>query len=90
MRFMAQNNMKQGLTEKDYAEAMELLPAQRARDKELEEQGIKEALYVAADRSIAWMVLNCESQDQLEGILQTFPLHRFSDWAIKPLTDEEA
>jgi muconolactone delta-isomerase len=90
MRFMAQATMKQELTEKDYKEAMELLPAQRARDKELEEQGIKKALYVAADRSIAWMVLNGESQDQVQEILQTFPLYRFSDYVIKPLTDEEA
>ena len=52
MRFLIQNTWKEPPTE----EVQALIPAELARVKELAEQGISEALYVAADRSGAWEV----------------------------------
>ena len=64
MRFLAKNTWKEPPTE----EVQALIPAELARTKELAEQGISEALYVAADRSGAWQVWNCESEEALEEI----------------------
>ena len=58
MRFLTKESFKAPPT----AEVQALIPAELARTKELTEQGLLEAVYVAADRSGAWLIWNCESQ----------------------------
>ncbi len=84
MRFLIKNTWKEPPTEKVQA----LIPAEQARGKELTEQGIQEALYVAADQSGAWLVWNCESQDAVEELHQTLPLHEHLNTEITLLSDE--
>jgi muconolactone delta-isomerase len=59
---------------------MVLLPA---------EQGIREAVYVAADRSAVWTVWNCDSQKTLEEVTKTLPLYQFWNIEVTQLADEE-
>ena len=84
MRFLIQNTWKEPPTE----EVQALIPAELARTKELAEQGISEALYVAADRSGAWEVWNCESEEALEEIKKTLPLHKYLNIKITLLQDD--
>ena len=84
MRFLIQNTWKEPPTE----EVQALIPAELARMKELAEQGISEALYVAADRSGAWEVWNCESQVAAEEIKKTLPLHKYLNIEITLLQDD--
>ncbi len=60
---------------------MARIPAEQRRGKELAEQGIREAVYVAADRSAVWTVWNSDSQEVLEEVTKTLPLYEF--WNIE-------
>lgn len=62
MRFMLTATWKQPPDE----EVMALIPAEEARPKELEEQGIQEAIYFAANQSAVWCIWNCESEDEIK------------------------
>jgi muconolactone delta-isomerase len=84
MRFLIKNTWKEPPTE----EVQALIPAEQARAKELTEQGIQQALYVAADLSGAWAVWDCESQDAVEETLETLPLHEYLNNDITLLSDE--
>ena len=69
-------------------EIMALFPAEQSRAKELAEQGISEATYVAADQSAVWAVWNCESRDALDKAAKTLPLYKFLNLDVTPLADE--
>jgi len=84
MRFLMKNTWKVPPTE----EVQALIPAELARTKELAEQGISEAVYVAADRSGAWEVWNCESEKAVEEIKKTMPLHPYLNTEITLLQDD--
>ena len=86
MRFLLQNTWKEPPTE----EVQALIPAELARTKELAEQGISEALYVAADRSGAWEVWNCESQAAAEELKETMPLHPYLKTEITLLQSDDS
>ena len=86
MRFLVKNTWKEPPTE----EVQALIPAELARTKELAEQGISEALYVAADRSGAWEVWNCESEEALEEIKKTLPLHKYLNTEITLLQSDDS
>jgi muconolactone delta-isomerase len=68
---------------------MALLPLEQQRGRELAEQGIREAVYVAADRSAVWTVWNCDSQEVLEELTKTLPLYEFWNIESTRLTDED-
>jgi len=70
-------------------EIMRLLPAEQRRGRELAEQGIREAVYVAADRSAVWTVWNCESQDVLDEMTKTLPLYEFWNIEVTQLGNED-
>lgn len=91
MRFMVQAKMnKKQLSEKELSELITVLPAQEALDSKLIAQGIREGrTVVAADRSTAWMVMNCESEDEVQEILRTFPTYNMSTWHITQVLSEE-
>jgi muconolactone delta-isomerase len=77
MRFMLKLTLNRPTSE----EIMALIPAEQKRGKELAKQGIREAVYVAADRSAVWTVWNCDSEDVLEKMTKTLPLYEF--WNIE-------
>ncbi len=71
MRFLATETFKAPPT----AEVQALIPAEQARVKELTEQGLIAAVYIAADQSSAWAVWNVDSEAALEEAHKTLPLH---------------
>lgn len=73
MRFLLKLTLDRPTSE----EIMALLPAEQRRGVELAEQGIREAVYIAADRSAVWMVWNCDSEDVLEEMTKTLPLYEY-------------
>jgi|KNS12BottometaT_FD_k123_37283_1 muconolactone delta-isomerase len=84
MRFLTKESFKAPPT----AEVQALIPAELARTKELTEQGLLEAVYVAADRSGAWLIWNCESQAVLEETHKTLPLHEYLTSETTVLSEE--
>jgi muconolactone delta-isomerase len=85
MRFLVTNRLKEGPTD----EVKALIPAEQARTKELSQEGLVEALYIAADRSGAWLVWNVDSKEALEEIHKTLPLHDHIDQDITLLADPQ-
>ena len=83
MHFLIKSGLKAPPTE----EVMALFPAEQAKGQELAEQGIQEAVYLAADQSCAWLIWNCESRDALEEIHKTLPLHDYLNAEITMLSD---
>jgi muconolactone delta-isomerase len=84
MKFIANNTMKQTLTE----EIMALFPAEQVRVAELMAQGVLEHLYVAADFSKAWLVLQSESLEIAQKAVESLPLHKFLHVEITPLAEQ--
>ncbi|MBV7334780.1 muconolactone Delta-isomerase family protein [Chloroflexi bacterium TSY] len=84
MRFLIKSTFKAPPTD----EVLALIPVEQAKVKELAEQGLFEALYVADDRSAAWGVWNCDSQDALEELHETLPLHNYLNIDITLLSDD--
>ena len=84
MRFLLKSTFKTPPTE----EVLALIPVEQAILKELAEQGIYEASYVAADLSNAWAIWNCESQAAVEEIHETLPLHDYLTIDITLLSDD--
>jgi muconolactone delta-isomerase len=68
-------------------ETLALIPAEAARGEELDRQGIRAGLFVAADFSKAWQVYRLGSADELERVLASFPLHPYLRYTITALTD---
>ncbi len=83
MRFLTKETFKAPPT----AEVQALIPAEQAKVKELTEQGMIEAVYVAADLSGAWMVWNVDSQAVLEEAHNTLPLHPYLNSEITVLSE---
>jgi muconolactone delta-isomerase len=83
MKFLASNRMKQAPNE----EVMALFPAEQARVAELMAQGVLENLYVAADFSKAWLVLQSESPDMARQALESLPLHKFVEVELTALAE---
>ena len=84
MRFMVEGTPRQTLDN----EALALIPAETARGQEVQAQGLRTAIYVAADWSKAWQVYQVDSQEQLQQILASFPLHSFTEYRITPLAED--
>ena len=85
MRFLLKLTLDQPTSD----EIMALLPSEQRRGVELAEQGIREAVYVATDRSTVWTVWNCDSQKTLEEMTKTLPLHEFWNIEVTRLADED-
>ena len=85
MRFI---NKKKTFKAPPTAEVQALIPAEIAKVKELTEQGLISAFYIAADRLGAWMVWNVDSQAALEEAHNTLPLHPYMNSEITVLAEE--
>lgn len=81
MKFMVESTIKHAHTE----ETLALIPAEQARGQELDAQGVRHALYLAADYTKGWQVLEADSEAMLNAILESFPLYQFADHRITPL-----
>ena len=71
------------------AEVMAAMPAEQARVKELVEQGIAESQELAADQSTLWAVWNCASEDEVQEVLGTLPMHNFQNVDVSQLAPKE-
>jgi muconolactone delta-isomerase len=81
MKFMVSASFRP----QDRAEILARIPAEQARIQTLREQGTVEALYLSADRLYVWLVMQGESQDQVQKDLESLPLHPYMEVAIIPL-----
>ena len=85
MRFMTRETLKAPPTE----EVKALFPAETAKGKELIQQGLVEAVYLAADQSGAWIIWNVASEAVLEETHNTLPLHPYLNSEIVSELAEE-
>lgn len=83
MRFLVETAFTQAPT----PEILALIPAESARGVELDQQGVRQALYVAADQSRAWQVLTGLTEVELNDVLESFPLHPYVRHTITPLSE---
>jgi len=54
-----------------------LIPQEQEHIRELTSKGIVEAIYISADRTVVWLIMKGESQEQIEQELRTFPLYPY-------------
>ena len=83
MRFLVES----GLNVQPTPEIMALLPAESARGVELDEQGLREHLYLAADMKRAWQIYRADSAEAVETLLQSFPLAPYTASTITALAE---
>ena len=69
------------------ADILALIPAERARGAELDAEGVRLHLFVAADQSKAWQIYRADSLADLQRILATLPLNRYVSTTITPLAE---
>ena len=62
-----------------------LVPQEQAHIKTLMEQGIVQAIYISADRSHVWVVMQGESQEHVQQELQSFPLYPYMNVELTAL-----
>lgn len=84
MRFLIRETFKAPPT----PEVQALIPAEQARVKELTEQGLLAAVYLAADQSAAWAVWNVDSEAALEEAHNSLPLHPHMNSEITVLAED--
>ena len=69
-------------------EIEQLLPSEQARVRELQQQGVVDALYVpdgsGAPTSV-WVILNGDSRDAVENTIETLPLYPYMHVDLTPL-----
>ena len=83
MKFLVESSFKQVPT----PEMLGLIPAESAHGEMLDRQGVRLALYLAADQSRAWQIYQADSLAAVEQILASFPLHPYLQMSITPLAD---
>lgn len=76
MRMMVTIDFTQ-LTAAQVAEVMALVPAERAQVEMLRAQGTLEALHLATDNSMVWLVMQGETQDAVEQAVKTLPMYPY-------------
>jgi muconolactone delta-isomerase len=84
MRYLVTSRLNQAPTDS----IMALIPAEIARGKELDAQGIRLKLYVAADQSEAWQIYQGDTQADVQKAIESLPLHPFVATTITPLAED--
>jgi muconolactone delta-isomerase len=64
-----------------------LLPNETARGLELDAEGMRHHLFLAADQSAAWQIYETASRDELDRALASFPLHPYMTSKVTQLAD---
>jgi muconolactone delta-isomerase len=83
MRFMVEGRGNGPPTD----EMLALFPAEQARGREFDSQGLRVALYVATDFSVTWQVFAADTQADVQRALESLPMYRFGSFTITPLAD---
>ena len=86
MRFIVEGRLAAAPTPELYA----LIPAETARGKELQAQGVRLHLFIAADMSAGWQVFDVQSRDELDAVLASFPLHPYVTETVTELAEPQA
>jgi muconolactone delta-isomerase len=84
MKYLVTSKFNQPPTESIIA----LIPAEIARGKELDAQGIRLKLYVAADQSGAWQIYQGDTEADVRKAVASLPLHPFVATTITPLAED--
>ena len=84
MRFMVESTPTQPLTD----ELLALVPAETARGRELDAQGLRHAFYLAADWSKSWQLFEAASVEEVERALASLPLAHVTHNTITPLAEQ--
>jgi muconolactone delta-isomerase len=84
MRFLVTSKFTQLPTDSILA----LIPAEIARGKELDAQGIRLKLYVAADQSKAWQIYQGDTEADVHKAIESLPLYPFVATTITPLAED--
>ena len=84
MKYLVTSTFNQAPTESIIA----LIPAEIARGKELDAQGIRLKLYVAADQSGAWQIYQGDTENDIRKAIESLPLHPFVATTITPLAED--
>jgi muconolactone delta-isomerase len=82
MEFMVHGTFRR----QDQQSILERIPRERERIQVLKQQGTVEALYIASDFSGVWIVMQGESQDQVQKNLESLPLYPYMELTITPLS----
>jgi len=64
-----------------------LLPAEQARGRELDAQGVRRHLFVAADNSASWQVFDVESREDLDPLMASYPFHPYMSENVTELSE---
>ena len=86
MRFLVEMSLKVPPT----PEIMALMPDEMARGQELDSQGVREQLLLAADNSRAWQVIRADSREALDALVASFPMAPHSAIVVTPLAEPQA
>ncbi len=65
-----------------------LLPKEQEHIKELRAKGVVEGLYISADRLVVWLIMQGESQEEIEGELRGFPMYPYMQPQLVALIQE--
>jgi muconolactone delta-isomerase len=84
MKYLVTSTLNQAPTDS----IMALIPAEIARGKELDAQGIRLKLYVAADQSGTWQIYQGDSEADVRRAIESLPLHPYVATTITPLAEE--
>jgi muconolactone delta-isomerase len=84
MKYMVEGSFKEAPT----PELMGLIPAEISRGRALQSEGVRVAIYVAADLSRSWQVYDTASEAELKDALATLPLSPYVDYRITPLEEQ--
>ena len=82
MEFMVSATFRQ----QDRTAIMPLIPQEQAHIGTLKEQGIVKELYVSSNLSHVWIVMQGESQEQIQQQLRTFPLYPYMELEVLSLS----
>jgi muconolactone delta-isomerase len=68
-------------------EILALVPAEQARGRELDAQGVRLHLFLAADLSASWQIFEVESRGDVDRAMRSFPLHAYMTDTVTQLAD---
>jgi muconolactone delta-isomerase len=83
MKFMVSISLR--ILPQDQEKILPLVAEEQTRVQTLREQGVIEARYINSDRLLVWLVMQGESQDQVQKDLESLPLYPSMEVAITPL-----
>jgi muconolactone delta-isomerase len=75
------------------SEVERLIPAESERVRELQQQGVLDALYVAAGSgapATVWVVFNGDSRDAVQRVIEDLPLYPYMQVDLIPLRSLQA